>query len=98
VTIEIGMSAEPSRHRFGDDGSVTILGSRSDLTGELFRPRRLHCPITCGPVSDGELAATGTVWAWAWAWARTYVHTPWAGEVLPGPENGYAAGLIDLED
>lgn len=84
------VSSDPRSFRI-DGSTVTILGSRCDDTGVTFWPPRLRSPITGGQVSDVELSSTGTVWAW------TFVNNPWHGMQPPGTDDGYAAGLIDLD-
>ncbi|MGV9799200.1 Zn-ribbon domain-containing OB-fold protein [Mycobacterium sp. NPDC003449] len=86
-------SVDPDLYRFDGD-NVSLLGSRSVGSGELLWPRRLRSPVDGGAVQDVELAPAGTIWSW------TFVHVPWPGSKPPDPgaEQGYAVGLIDLDD
>lgn len=90
----VNRSYAPDRYTFGDEPGllVTILGSRSEETGSLFWPRRLRCPETGGTVRDVELATDGVLWSW------TFVSAPWPGEIAPNGLDGYAVGLVDLDD
>ncbi len=87
-------SKVPTSYGFGiDDEPIVIHGSQSDELGTTYWPPRLRCPQTGGTVSDTTLATTGTLWSW------TFVHLPWSGEETPnGVDDGYAVGLIDLDD